>query len=123
MSRQVVTNLLMELVGKKGEFYMPYALDIVPDYIRQRYPYAKDLQDAMNRGEVLRDRYGNLVLAHQPPLTHTQCYPANYGFIPCQNVSALYPANAQICQQPYSPLALLYCAQAMERNRARGINR
>ena len=87
-------------------------VDIVPDYIKQRYPYAKDLQEAINRGEVVRDQYGNLVLAHQPPLAHTQYFPANYGFIPSQQVP-MYPSNAYICQQPYYNYRPLYMAKPM----------
>ena len=87
-------------------------VDIVPDYIKQRYPYAKDLQEAINRREVVRDQYGNLVLAHQPPLAHTQYFPANYGFIPSQQVP-MYPSNAYICQQPYYNYRPLYMAKPM----------
>lgn len=54
---------------------------IVPDNIRQRYPTHQELMTAIDKGEVLRDQYGNLIFPHQAPFTDTQSYPPNYGYL------------------------------------------
>ena len=52
----------------------------LPDNIKKRFPTQQAFIEALNFGIVVRDAYGNFVVAGDPPLTDTVCWPKNYGY-------------------------------------------
>lgn len=65
-------------------------------YIRQRYPTHQELMTAIDKGEVLRDQYGNLIFPHQAPFTDTQYYTPNYGYLASNKVVNNYNCGASL---------------------------